>query len=123
MSGNINDTMMSKAEKEAFDKSIGIDMKKKDKYDRQIKGENLLNYYKVKLADACANFYKLVTEDEEANEVLFQEHSQQWKLVANNANRLQKIIKVNPFAFEVQIARYKEAAENRAKEVLQKKQE
>lgn len=123
MRGNINDTMMSKAEQEAFEKQIGVSKKPVVKSARQKKGEELINYYKLKLAEACADFYKLVTEDEYDNEVLYQEHNKKWKQVANYANRLQKIITVNPFAFELQIEKYKNEARKRAKEEKDKARE
>lgn len=109
------------------DRPVNIDdlrkgIERKPKSDREKKGAELLAYYRIKLAHSCDAFYKLVTEDEEANEELFKEHSMIWKKVANYANRTQKIIEVNPFAFEKQIEKYKEIAQRKTEEAREKKE-
>ncbi len=79
-----------------------------NKYGKQPdkKSQELMLEANIKLHSLLKEFYSGITEDNEANEGLYNDYNMQWKQWANFKNRLQKKIKVQPFAFENKIKEY-----------------
>ena len=72
--------------------------------------ERMLAQYEQHLNETMKMFYDQIGDDEAQNEKLYKDFDMMWKRMATDANRTQKHTHIDVFAFEKEIEKLKQIA-------------